>query len=425
MTHVAPKTNAAVTEAVSCHEWTHAALEQLASQYGSAFYVLYLERYRENWRRFSSALTSHYAGCQIAYSYKTNYCPSICRANDALGGLAEVVSGAEYAMARRLGVEPRHIVFNGPLKTGEELALALQAGAVVNVDNGEELQRILGLRRDSPLSQPFRVGLRCAFPVLGETRFGFDVETEEFDRACRILNDRSDIDFVGLHAHYCPPDRTAGFYGELTRRLCDLGKDVFGVQGPEMLNVGGGYFSSMPEELKGRWDYPIPSFADYGEAIGGEVAEAFDGPGPTLLVEPGMALVADVMEFVCQVDSVKTVSQRRVASLSGSVYNVKPTKNSADMPVRVFSGHAGGSESLTQLAGYTCMEDDIMHSGLTEAVSSGDFCVFSNVGAYSLVLKPPFIQPAPPILLYEPASERPVLESRPGTVDDLLGVFEL
>ena len=44
------------------------------------------------------------------------------------------------------------------------------------------------------------------------------------------------------------------------------------------------------------------------------------------------------------------------------------------------------------------MEDDIMHRSHHGKLAVGDFCVFSNVGAYTLVLKPTFIQSAPAVL---------------------------
>ncbi len=81
-----------------------------------------------------------YAPYRAAYSYKTNYTPRIVSLVRSLGGMAEVVSGMEYALARRVGNAPENILFNGPCKGADGIA-ALLEGACVIIDNEEELPR--------------------------------------------------------------------------------------------------------------------------------------------------------------------------------------------------------------------------------------------------------------------------------------------
>lgn len=44
------------------------------------------------------------------------------------------------------------------------------------------------------------------------------------------------------------------------------------------------------------------------------------------------------------------------------------------------------------ITGYTCLEDDILYKGLEQEIHVGDVLCFGNAGAYTNVLKPPFIQ---------------------------------
>ena len=44
------------------------------------------------------------------------------------------------------------------------------------------------------------------------------------------------------------------------------------------------------------------------------------------------------------------------------------------------------------ITGYTCMEGDILAYNFNGKIAEGDFLEFSNVGAYSIMLKPPFIK---------------------------------
>ena len=49
--------------------------------------------------------------------------------------------------------------------------------------------------------------------------------------------------------------------------MIDLADALFPEAPPERLNLGGGFFSRMPESLKRRWKGKVPEFADYAEAI--------------------------------------------------------------------------------------------------------------------------------------------------------------
>jgi diaminopimelate decarboxylase len=66
------------------------------------------------------------------------------------------------------------------------------------------------------------------------------------------------------------------------------------------------------------------------------------------------------------------------------------------------------------------MEDDILHRGHDRSIFAGDVLVFENVGAYTLVLKPPFIQGNVPILAKRANSNEPEILRRAETLSDLL-----
>ena len=96
----------------------------------------------------------------IAYSFKTNYAVAESRVLQEEGAWAEVVSGREYRLARRLGYAGEEIVFNGPYKRDDELRNALRDGALIHVNDPPELERLLALlppavvgREDRPPSR--------------------------------------------------------------------------------------------------------------------------------------------------------------------------------------------------------------------------------------------------------------------------------
>jgi diaminopimelate decarboxylase len=69
--------------------------------------------------------------------------------------------------------------------------------------------------------------------------------------------------------------------------------------------------------------------------------------------------------------------------------------------MEVIGATDSGDNRTWDITGYTCMEDDVLYRKYAGPLKVGDYIVFSNVGAYSIVLRPPFIRLARPILMVE------------------------
>jgi diaminopimelate decarboxylase len=404
-------------------------LSELERNFGEAFFVLDLQAFRTNYDEFLSAFRIIYPHSQIAYSYKTNYIPRLCWEVDKLGGYAEVVSAMEYELACRVGVGPERIIFNGPCKSEQDLERALLAGSLVNLDAEYEVALVERIARRHPRAT-LNLGLRCNFALENghESRFGFDVEDHSLPRALRRLEGIDNCEVAGLHCHFSTGQRSMASYARRTRRLIELSASCFPHQPPRVLNVGGGFFSKMSPELRGQFPCPVPSYREYAFAIAAEVAAAFSGvEGPELILEPGAALASDVMCFVAKVIARKRVRTREIALVPGSIHNIKPTLHAKQLPMRVVRAAKDPAEQLGEgpvdLVGYTCMEHDCLYRGYRGAVRPGDFVVFDNVGAYTVVMKPPFIRPAPAILAWD-GGDTFAVARRAERFDDLFGAFE-
>jgi diaminopimelate decarboxylase len=145
-----------------------------------------------------------------------------------------------------------------------------------------------------------------------------------------------------------------------------------------------------------------------------------------LILEPGIAITADVMRFVAKVIDIKKVGSRTVALVSGSIYNIKPTLNDKNLPLIVMSNNPKSEirNEPVDLVGYTCMESDRLYSAYEGPLSVGDYVIFSNVGAYTVVLKPPFIHPCPVILAYDPDSKELSVIKHRETFSDVFSTYE-
>ena len=400
-------------------------LEQLEADHGDAFYLLDLPAFRRNFNGFLSAFRAIYANTSLGYSYKTNYVPQLCRAAFDQGAYAEVVSSLEYDLALRLGIPADRIIFNGPAKENSYLEKALLAGSLVNVDSLEETETAVQCLKSHD-DRPFGVGVRCNFSV-GDTprsRFGIDIENGDIQTAVSQLRALDHVTVAGLHCHFSW-DRSAAAFAQRAEKMSELCDRLFPHDPPGFVDIGGGFCGPMEDDLKAQFSYQVPTFDEYAEAVAPRFAERFGSHSQVeLILEPGMGLISDVMNFVCRIASTKDIGGRHHAITTGSIYNIKPTLNKLNLPLRVVHQPMKGRPSAAgwDVSGYTCMEIDIMYRDYLGSLRTGDYLIFSNVGAYTVVLQPPFIKAAPAILSIDDEGGVEVVR-RAETLADVLATY--
>ena len=405
-------------------------LMKLEKEYGDSFYIFDLRRFESNYKELLECFRTIYARSNIAYSYKTNYIPKLCKYVNLLGGYAEVVSRMEYDLALRIGVPPQKIIFNGPLKLYADIESALPAGTIINLDSFYEIPIVEAVARQFP-ERKFAVGVRCNFDVgTGNiSRFGVDVDGGELERVFEAIGRLTNCQIEGLHCHFSSP-RNLESYALRTGRLLELSSMYFKDRQPRYIDIGGGFFGKMAEDLAQQFDCPIPSYQEYAEIIAPQFVAAFPGEsGPELIIEPGIGLVGDVMKFVSKVVSLKTVGHKRFATVTGSIYNIKPTLNEINLPMQVYSDDKDRSrESIDgpiDVVGYTCMEIDYLYKNYEDQLAVGDYVVFDNVGAYTIVLKPPFIRTSPAVIAYDSLSDTHERYRREETYEDIFSTYQI
>lgn len=372
-------------------------LDALEREYGDSFYLIDLDAFETNYHEFLRAFRTLYPNTHIAYSYKANYTPKLCQMVNTWGGYAEVVSRMEYDLACRVGVAPERIIFNGPYKAPGDIELALQLGSIVNVDWPYQVQIVDQIAQHFPHRQ-IVVGIRVTFdlPASRPSRFGFDADGSELKAVIEHLRGLANVEIAGLHCHFLTPKRSTDDYRFITERMLRLTAEHFGDTPPRFVNLGGGYFSKMKEELQTQFGITVPTYEQYAEAIATSLAAGYPaGKAPELILEPGIALTADVARFVTKVIDVHELGSRKLALVSGSIYDIKPTLNSRNLPIQVIARAHADARSISgslDIVGYTCMEHDVLFAGYEGTLATGDWVVFDNVGAYTNVLRPPFIR---------------------------------
>ena len=400
-------------------------LANLSKRFGNAFYLLESDSFESNYIELLESFKKYYPKFNIAYSYKTNYTPKLVQIVDKLGGYAEVVSDMEMEIALRSGVAPKHIIWNGPIKNVKKVKELLLLGGTVNVDTLTELNEIKKMSENHP-DHILNIGLRCNYDV-GDgvlSRFGFDVDGNDFEEANKIIAENPNLHLINLQAHFAkrsPEYWTARAEGML--RIYDRVVSEYGLK-PERLDIGGGMYGKMPDSLRVQLGIGAVTYDDYASKAAKMFAEHFNNSedAPFLFVEPGSALAGDCMRFVSRIENIKSVRGKMIATVIGSQKNI--SMSGINPPMQIVPGGDRQAEYTDiDIAGFTCIESDYLYKNYNGKLAVGDYLVIENCGSYSLVMKPPFILPNFPVIDISKDKDNPELIKRGETFDDLFHTF--
>ena len=332
----------------------------------------------------------------IGYSFKTNNLPWLVNWMKEKGAWAEVVSTPEYELAKYVGFDKKHIIFNGPNKGYQSLLEALKDGAVVNLDNFEEIEFVK--QNKSQFLNEIRIGLRINFdlehycpsetiPGKNPGRFGFNIENGDFDKAIDMLHEISNVKLVGLHGHHSTRTKSLKVFCTIAQQMCN---QVSKLDDVEYLDLGGCLFGDKSG---------APSFEEYAKTIVDVLDNNNISRDTTLIMEPGAALVASPFSYVCSVIGLKNIKSTRFVFTDGSKKHIAPQMNN----IRFMSDNNASSESVLSrqvITGYTCVEmDRFIEINNSKELQVGDQLIIYNTGAYSLSLAPLFIEMFPKVVV--------------------------
>ena len=401
--------------------YTMDEIRPLVDRYGSPFYLFDEQGFVDNYHSLEQSLSNIYGNYHIAYSFKTNYTPYIANVVRQLGGYAEVVSGMEYDIARRIGYENSKIVFNGPVK-GTAGETAFLNGCMVNVDSLDELHRYCRLAAAYP-SQRFKLGVRINLNIGQDFISRFGIEETELPEAFRTVANTGNVTINGLHCHI---SRCRGLdawrrRAEIMLRLAaEYFEDV-----PEYIDLGSGMFGTMEPEFAAQFDN-IPTYADYAEAVARQFVREYPNGSrqPMLLTEPGTTLINRFIDCYSKIEAIKSIRGKVFAMLDCSYHTLGETCTLKQLPMQIIpSGMEQTDYTNVDFTGYTCLEQDLMRQHYNGALAVGDYVRFGNVGGYSNVLKPPFIRPNCAMLARKPDGSVQLLKHAED-FNDLLHTYE-
>ena len=378
----------------------------------SPCYIINHDDYENNIKNFRHEFESRWDGkVDFGYSVKTNNFPYMLKTAMALGFYAELVSPDEYEFALRCGAAEDRIIYNGPQKRST-LFSALENGAVVNLDNLEEVEAVC--KRYGGSGFEGIIGLRLNYDLEaecpGETtckgipgRFGICLENGDFEKALNMLK-AAGLKLSGIHLHQSSSSRSLNIYNSIAGKAVELGRK-FGLEELSFVDIGGGFFG-------GNFFPGKPSFAQYAQCICDKLKEFYSPAKTRLILEPGAAILATSMDYLASVLNIRDVRGQRIVTLDGSIVHINPFMNPHPTPFTMIDG--GEESDMPQIiGGSTCMElDRFIPRDMKNLVLHGTKFLFHACGAYMSTHNSSFINAAPNIYLFKDGDYQLVRKKR-------------
>lgn len=397
-------------------------IQSMLRKYGSPLYIFDDEGFIKNFNHLCESFRKYYPNYFPGYSFKTNYTPHICKIVKSLGGYAEIVSDMELQIALKTGFPHNKIIYNGPSKRSY-LEQHLLNGGITNIDNQAEAIRIATIAKRYP-EKEFKIGLRVNTDIGAGfiSRFGVDINSNDYSTIKSIFKDCNNIKLCGLHLHISRARYLKAWENRITK-LLEIADNVINGT-PEYIDLGSGMFGDIEESLKKQFTIDIPSYEEYASVVAGAMASHYrdSEKKPILFTEPGTTVVSKYLSLLTQVTAIKDLGPKKIAILDCDIHLAGETCLMMKLPYTLYkTGEGPLSGQPVDLTGFTCLEQDVLYKNFQESVKIGDIIEFRNVGGYSIVYKPPFIQPC--CAMIAKTSNGIQIIKRKETTEDIIRTF--
>ena len=370
-------------------------LTKLAARVGrTPFYVYDRRMLDARMRELRQALPD---AVEIHYAVKANPMPALIGYMACLADGLDVASGGELAVALDAGANPQCISFAGPGKSVDELAQAVAAGILINVESLREIrvlselsQRVLAKARVAVRVNP-DFELKMSGMKMGGGPKQFGIDAEQVPGALAEIG-AAGLAFEGFHVFSGSQNLQAAAICEAQTRSLELVMRLAEhAPGPvRSVNLGGGF--GIPY-FPG--DKPL-DLAPIGENLAALAEQAKTAlPDARLVIELGRYLVGEAGLYVCRVVDRK-ISRGQVFLVTdgGLHHHLAASGNFGQVirknyPVAIGNRMEASDVEQASVVGPLCTPLDLLADRMPLPVANeGDLVVVFQSGAYGLTASP-------------------------------------
>lgn len=358
---------------------------ELARKFGTPLYVYSENRIRENYRRLIRAYRGLYQKFKAYYAIKANNNPAIVRVLASEGCGADASCIPEITIARGAGIPQNDILYSGVYNSDSELRQALESGAMINLEDISQLERLakigvpefLCLRVNPGLGGSGEEGLVFAGP---DAKFGI-IERDIKEAYCRAKE--LGVKRFGIHMMTGSNILNPDYFEEIVGRLLDtaglLSKEL-GIRF-ELIDIGGSLgvpYRPEQEELD------IDLVAGKVISMLRKKLTEYGMGEPYLIHEPGRYLVCDAGILLTSVTSVKEGYKKFIGVDAGMNSLIRPAMYKAYHHILYANDLDAACDTKANVVGQVCENTDQLAAGreLPTGVKVGDVLAILDAGAY-------------------------------------------
>lgn len=403
----------------------------LAAAYGTPLYALDEATIRNRCRSYRQEFASRCPGAQVLYASKAYINPALAQIFAAEGLGLDVVSGGELAVAAAAEFPMARVYFHGNNKTPEELEYAVgQSIGRVVVDSFHELDLLNRIAAAAGKTQDILIRVSPgidphthAYTTTGiiDSKFGFSIQTGDAAAAIRQALAAANLNLRGLHFHLGSPIFELEPYAAATDLVLRFAAG-FREEGLDLqeFSPGGGFAIAYTR------DQEPPAVAAYAETIVSILQATCAELGmniPTLLIEPGRAIIGPAGVALYRVGAIKDIpGVRKYVSVDGGMGdNIRPALYQARYEV-VSAGKLNRADfEQVTIAGKYCESGDVLaYDAMLPTVEPGDLIAIPAAGAYCPSMASNYnLNPRPPIVLVKDGQSR-IIRRRESYADLML-----
>jgi len=358
---------------------------RVAASVGTPFYLYSVNTFLDHYNKLAKAFSS--IPTTICFSMKANSNLTILQALVNHGAGLDIVSGGELARAKKVGVDPKKIVFASVGKTVAEIEDAVRAGILMfNVESVQELETINTVAHR--LKKIQKIATRLNPDVKPDThhyittgskqnKFGLDMKTayKLFVEAARYPNLR----FAGIHIHIGSQITLSKPFREAIEKCLLFIREVERAGGSvEYLNIGGGLGIIYSDEK--------PQTADeFAKAV---LPLLKQHPRLKIVLEPGRFISGNSGILVAKVLYEKKSDAKSFLIVDAAMNDlIRPAFYGAYHEIVPVKKNSSARKIKADIVGPICESGDFLAKDRTlQALKPGELLAVMSCGAYGFVM---------------------------------------
>lgn len=362
----------------------------LVDKFGSPIYVIDENRIRDNYNRFYNAFSKYYPDFKVFYACKANTNLAVMKILESEGCCVDTVSPGEVYICEKLGFSPDRILFTGNNITDEELKEVHDMGVILNVDSVSAIKRLANVVDPNGLKLSIRVNPMVgaghhAHTITGGVMSKFGIMDNEAVEVYQLAEDLG-FDPVGIHSHIGSGILDPEPFKLAIGSTMDIAGKVHEEAGVdfEFVDFGGGIGVPYTPEEKAL---DIDHFAHENVKFFEEKLKEYNMGKPTMFLEPGRYIVADAVDLLVKVNSVKQSYRKYIGVDAGFNTLLRPTMYGSYHHIVDASKMSAPIKEEVDVAGDVCESGDLFaRDRPLPEVEEGDVLGILNAGAYGFTM---------------------------------------